>query len=277
MPPKSKKSASTTVAPTIIVHTLNDGPAAAPQLSIHNATISDTDSDEDEYPSVASVTMHQKESTKPILGDGTVGIDREYADTMMTKDDINKQIAVLDGFISKLQEPQPAASTKRVNKAIENNHKYALNQHLAVRAYFQQRLAGVKKMEASIIVAKEVFAKEAKHSFKAKCIREWADHYLNTGTFKAHKQGKHPKTKSIILKPEVQELLRQRMLQVSEIDRTPSSFMTLLNTSLLAEIPDAPVKVSKETARRWLNLIGFHSSNPILPGPNYYFPPHASI
>ncbi len=65
--------------------------------------------------------------------------------------------------------------------------------------------------------------------------------------------------KSIILDPEVQDVLRERVRDIPEEERTPSKFMFLLNEAWLAELPLAPAKVSKETARRWMTLLGFAS------------------
>lgn len=268
MPPKTSKpikSLTEVVAPTIIVHTLMPQNAPVNSSEIN----SDSDDDGEEFVSDMPYLMQKQDNTTRPVGEGG-----EYSESMLTKDDINRQIAILDGLVSRLEEPLPVASTKRANKMIRNNHKFTLNQHIAVREYFKMRNQGIKKMEASIMVAKDVFGKDTKHSFKAKCIREWADHYIATGSFKQQRQGKHPKTKTVILKKEVQDLLRSRVLMVNEIDRTPAAFMNLLNNSLLAEIPEAPAKVSKETARRWLNIIGFHSSNS---DAGNYLPPNANL
>ncbi len=122
-----------------------------------------------------------------------------------------------------------------------------------------KRLQGIKKMEASTTVALEIYGKGVKHSFKAKCIREWSDEYANNLCFSETKQGKHSKVHSVITDPAVQEIMRSQMLELPDIERTPARFRKLLNDDLLSKIPDAPMTVSKETARRWYNILGLSS------------------
>ena len=46
-------------------------------------------------------------------------------------------------------------------------------------------------------------------------------------------------------------------------ERTPEKFMTVINSSVLAEIPNAPSSISFRTAHRWMNYLGFKATKQV--------------
>ena len=141
-------------------------------------------------------------------------------------------------------------------------------QNLAVTKYFKLILQSKKdsgswnKMQSSKTIASILFDKEGKSSYRARCIREWADYYIINSNFKQFKQGKHIKTFTIIIDEGVQDILRLHLRKMDKIERTPLNFMHLLNDKVLAEIkvniPKAPDSVNEDTARRWMRVLGFY-------------------
>ena len=114
------------------------------------------------------------------------------------------------------------------------------------------------KVQASICVAYHQFQKSnTNDSYRAQCIRQWAQSFLVTGDLPKFKQGQHVKTHTIITDESVQSLLRDELRAMEDFDRTPLNFMKALNTRILATVPNAPEKISEETARRWMITLGF--------------------
>jgi hypothetical protein len=54
------------------------------------------------------------------------------------------------------------------------------------------------KMTASAFVARVVYGKEPLTSYKARCIRQWADEFCRTQSLQEYRQCCHTKCKSII-------------------------------------------------------------------------------
>jgi hypothetical protein len=94
----------------------------------------------------------------------------------------------------------------RDEKAVKGTRRFAFIQSLAVMRYFQRRLDGVKRMDAAESVAKQIYNKDGRHSYRARCIRQWSTEYLQTGKISESQQGRHAKTNSIILQEPVKHL-----------------------------------------------------------------------
>jgi hypothetical protein len=220
-------------------------------------------SEEDEY----NLYMNNNHSQENLLVMGNS--DNENDKNQSNEVDYLKLTDMLSTSIKKLQEHVELPTIKRKADQLENNLKHSLLQHLSVRCYLQKRLNGTKKIEASDAAANEVYKKDKTHSFKSKSIRAWAEYYMMHHSFKQMKKGTHSKTKTIINEMAVQQLFKERLYNMAESEVTPTRFMTLLNDSLLAQIPGAPDKVSKETARRWLQILGYQSNDE---GKRHYVP-----
>ena len=76
-------------------------------------------------------------------------------------------------------------------------------------------------------------------------------------------QGKHVKTTSIITDEHVQSKFKRVLRSMKDEQRTPETFLNLLNSSLLAEIPNAPTSVSRRTVYRWMNYLGFKATKQV--------------
>lgn len=132
----------------------------------------------------------------------------------------------------------------------------------AVALYLRQIQENVSKMKASSYVANIIYDKSGKWSYKARCIRDWAEAFLMDGKFKSYKQGQHRKTYSIITDENVQINLRAYLRALPDKDRTPLVFMQALNSKqsdgLLNNFENAPDKVSIATAKRWMKYLGWN-------------------
>jgi hypothetical protein len=93
---------------------------------------------------------------------------------------------------------------------------------------------------------------------KARSVRQWASHFLQTGEHKQYVQGQYVRTFSIITVENVKSALRAHLREMRDTDRTPLRFMQDLNNDLLQTIEGAPVKVGLSTARRWMKYLDFN-------------------
>ena len=137
--------------------------------------------------------------------------------------------------------------------------------------YFQLRLGGETKMNASSSVAFYIYGKTDISSYKARCIRRWADYYFQYGELPKFKGGTNVKTHSIITDENVQNLFRTELRKMKDEDRTPKAFCEILNNTLLSTIPEAKTSVCEETARLWMIYLGFKATKQ---GKGYYTDGH---
>lgn len=146
------------------------------------------------------------------------------------------------------------------NVAIESKRgleHYQIMQAAAIVKYLQLLEEGKPVMKASLLVASILYRKQNHNSYKARCIRGWAAHYLEKGELKKYLQGKNVKTSSIITDENIASLMKSHLRLMKDEDRSPTSFQALLNESLLSEIPNAPRMISIKTATRWMYHLGF--------------------
>ena len=94
-------------------------------------------------------------------------------------------------------EPMPS-----IANATKGFKERAQVQTKAVVQYLQLREEGTSAMAASDIVATQFYKKEGIGSYKARCIRVWADQFLTKGTFQESLQGKHSKMRKCIHVPQ---------------------------------------------------------------------------
>ena len=98
---------------------------------------------------------------------------------------------------------------------------------------------------------------QGKDTYRAQFIRYWAKEYCYTGELPKYHQGQHKKTATVITDLQVQHSFKTHLRGLKDFDRTPHRFMTDLNSSLLAEIENAPKSICVETARIWMRYLGF--------------------
>jgi hypothetical protein len=162
-----------------------------------------------------------------------------------------------DGLASQLKNATVEKSNRKITK-------WEYVQYLSILRYFQARYRKqsdgnhLGKMEASVDVAKIIFNKPGEMSYKARCIRKWADFYLENSFLPVHQQGKHAKAFSIIHDEQACEILKEHIRSIPEAQRTPQEFMRRLNTDILRGLNGgAPESVNEVTATIWMRYLGF--------------------
>ena len=118
-----------------------------------------------------------------------------------------------------------------------------MRSRLALKFDYESLLLGFPKLEALRIAAGKYFGV----------------HYLMTGKLPEYRQGLHSKSKSIITNEEVQATFKMHIRDMTNLERTPRRFAKELNETYLKTFANAPSHVSEESARRWLQFLGFHS------------------
>jgi hypothetical protein len=108
-------------------------------------------------------------------------------------------VDAIESALTKLKDTGLQKISK-VNQ-IETTNRFFETQHSCVHRYLQLLLENIEdestsnkvleKIEISLRVASGIWDTKSAFSFKARCIRKWADHYLVHGSFKEFKQGKH--------------------------------------------------------------------------------------
>lgn len=94
-----------------------------------------------------------------------------------------------------------ATATKDRSRATRGFIERECVQSRAVMEYLQLREEGQSAMTASNQIATNIYKKEGAGSYKARCIRVWADQFLANGVFAESMQGKHSKTKKTVGQP----------------------------------------------------------------------------
>jgi hypothetical protein len=193
---------------------------------------------------------------QPIIRPDSTYTDDEEEDNELEVT-ISKKFSTYDDALDELSKLELLSKDSRV-EARRTSMLWEQLRQLAVTRYFcLMQHDDSSKRRAAATVATVVYGKSNPHSFKCRQIIHWADNYLLTGTFPAHKQGKHPKTASVVTDENVQALLKRYLRELKDEDRTPKLFRQHLNEVLLKTIPNAPDKVSEETARRWMLFLEF--------------------
>jgi hypothetical protein len=172
-------------------------------------------------------------------------------------------VDLLKEQIKKFKANGVAEITK--NKSKKNINDFLKYQHVSVKLYFQYLLDSYEekgvwaKMTVSQLISSGSFynSHQSIFSYKARCIRSWADYYIEHGTFKEFQQGQHYKTFTTFTNEGVQERLRNEIRLMKSVLRTPLNFCQNLNNTILRDIIDAPTKVCERTALRWMKFLGF--------------------
>ncbi len=185
-------------------------------------------------------------------GSDTEEEDEKIADYSI--ESINRAIQLL----KKMVPVSKNARKTRINSEYVPDFYYL--QRLAVLRYFQCLLDGIDKIKASVEISSVIYKSNGRQSYKSRCIREWAQHYLIYGSFESYKQGKHRKTYSVVTEESVKNKLREYLKTCPVEKRTPANFTIELNSRLLATIENAPPRVCEGTARRWMIYLGFSAT-----------------
>ena len=131
---------------------------------------------------------------------------------------------------------------------------YKIHRATAVLAYISLRLEGKKKLEASEHVARYICNKQT--SYVARCVRAWADTYINMGVFTEHRQGKHSKRMSMLGDEDIKEKARQWLRSSKPEKRDPIALKTYLEEEVLPARFGTVMSVSVRTIRRHMRQMG---------------------
>jgi hypothetical protein len=179
----------------------------------------------------------------------------------------------LDGDLSLRQGLQLLLERGQNSKIVREHSEFESTQAASVTKYISYRIEGMGKMSASLKAAndhwiiKDTVGRTAKikkltwKSYKCMCIRVWAAYFLRHRYFPVSKQGKHPKTHSIIYDEDACVRLRLCVDEMKSLERTPQRFQTELNNRILRTIPRAPATVSEDTCRRWMIYLGYQPTD----------------
>lgn len=138
------------------------------------------------------VTLDTNDEMEKAIGAVLFGAARKNR-TLYTVERVTKAIGLLIGLADINKN---ARATAKFLKVHDLYHKFQAN---ALLKYFQLIVEDdYTQMEASATAAWAVYNKKGENLYKAKCIREWAKHFLCTGELWSHKQGLHVKTYSVI-------------------------------------------------------------------------------
>ena len=127
---------------------------------------------------------------------------------------------------------------------------------LAIRQYFQRLLHNNGKIRVSEEIAKFLFP-ERNAVHHGRLIRQWADHYLHSGSLPERRQGRFVKIRSLIQDDDVQRILRTYIRSESENVLTSCTLALWVKENLHLKLNLAsPVSISEKTAQRWLKILG---------------------
>ena len=113
------------------------------------------------------------------------------------------------------------------------------------------------RIRSSEMIADVVFGKSGA-SYRARSIRDWADHYLLHSELPRLRQGKYQKTKSLIDDEDVRFACLSFLRSIPADQRNASSFEKWINSELKSQVGiDYDLSVSKRTAINWLVKLDF--------------------
>jgi hypothetical protein len=145
-------------------------------------------------------------------------------------------------------------------------------QYLSVLQYFQTRLLGAGRVAAAVVVATAIFSKVSPDSYKSRCILSWADQYLSCGRIAQSRQGKHPKTHSIIFDEAAKEIVRGTQA-ITTRGRQVRCVLTTGTCQMVARwVCSATLPGEMDTSSPWSFLMAgrkvlSESSRSAMPGP----------
>ena len=121
--------------------------------------------------------------------------------------------------------------------------------YMAMKRYFMLRQLNLSKMQASIQAC--TIIKILPSNFLSRCIRMWADHFMNFGALPVKKQGLHHKLESFVTHEDIALQCKSIFRGIKRNSRTAEAFMKAVNIEV------ADVQISLATAKRWLIKLGF--------------------
>jgi hypothetical protein len=144
---------------------------------------------------------------------------------------------------------------------IDNQNTLSAANYINLRAIYEYLVrlekGGSQKMKASLAAANAVFLKNG--AYRARYIRYLANFWLRHNTLPTSRRGMHQKTIRLIDDEGIAQQCRSWIRKEGGKNGiTPIQFKTFIETVLLPQIGVYKKKtISLETARRWLNVLGF--------------------
>jgi hypothetical protein len=119
--------------------------------------------------------------------------------------------------------------------------------------YYNLRLTGKKKMEASLLLSKSLGCGE----YRARLIRNWSNQFLKFGTIPVSNQGKHPKIKSLLWHEDINKKLQEYLMK-QNCDVKVKNFKEFIESEIFPKIGIEEEKtISERTANIWLKELGW--------------------
>jgi hypothetical protein len=126
---------------------------------------------------------------------------------------------------------------------------------MSIRRYFILRLQGVKKLEASEMIARDIWSRGPRF---ARRLREWSRTFLEQGQLKEFRQGMHPKTTAVISDEDLTDRCREFIRSQVKEQRSPMALKQFVEEILFPEVfPDVEFSISESTCQRYMHLWGF--------------------
>lgn len=127
-----------------------------------------------------------------------------------------------------------------------------------IKQYLNLRLAGIKTMDASLMLSKSVGGGE----YHSRLVRNWSKEFIKSGIITVSSRGKHPKIKSLLWHEDVNKMLKEYLLnQKSNVEiKKVKSF---IESEVFSRIGIEEEKtISERTCQIWLNELGwFHQKH----------------
>lgn len=144
---------------------------------------------------------------------------------------------------------------KRLNSFLKNKNLPDVQKKrgLIISQYYNLRLTGKRKMEASLLLSKSLGCGE----YRARLIRNWSNQFLKFGTIPVSNQGKHPKIKSLLWHEDINKKLQEYLMK-QNCDIKVKSFKEFIESEIFPKIGIEEKKsISEKTASIWLKELGW--------------------
>ena len=140
-------------------------------------------------------------------------------------------------------------ATTSSNKKFDKHSNYDHLRYHAIKRYYEALVDGCGKMEASQRGCL-AFCSNPK-DYLSRCIRQWADVFMQTGLLPLKFQGCHIKHDSLVYHEDHAATCRATFRGIPRNSRTAEVFATKLKAA------DPVLDISVSTAKRWLEILGF--------------------
>lgn len=164
-----------------------------------------------------------------------------------------KELAIIQFRFDKLD--QQVRSLMNSSSKVGKLNAYEAFRLLSIHKYFVYRLEGLKKMEASLRVAKEKWQKS--FEYRGRAIRLWAKVYVQLGYLPLHKQGKHAKRESLLSDEDIEKKCLAFLRQLDPAKRSAAVLKTELESVILPSTLGIQMAIPERTVVNYLHEWGY--------------------